>query len=219
MAHITTYRRISKLIADGHRLLADLSDLILAELTWGRDPGTITVSVGGENFHISTVAEGNMEQTIAGKAVGDVLTVEASAPKDAHGRPTPGGGTWDFTVDDPSVLGLELDPADVAAPEGGRAARVTILDERDGVLTVSYSRPTKGPLTATVNFTDVQPLTDDAAVEFDVQVMDALPTPEPVPTPEPTPGPAPAAGRLAPQTGAPLGTTRPGQPPPRRTGF
>jgi hypothetical protein len=219
MAHITTYRKISKLIADGHRLLADLSDLILAELTWGRDPGTITVSVGGENFHISTVAEGNMEQTIAGKAVGDVLTVEASAPKDAHGRPTPGGGAWDFTVDDPSVLGLELDPADVPAPEGGRAARVTILDQRDGDLTVSYARPTKGPLTATVNFTDVQPLTDDAAVEFDVQVMDALPTPEPVPTPEPTPGPAPAAGRLAPQTGAPLGTTRPGQPPPRRTGF
>lgn len=185
---------VVRLIADGQKFLAGVIDLLVEELTSRRRSPIISVGLAWSDGTGYTFTGADMDTTVDGRNVGDVVVVEVGPATDARGRPVGDVSAVTFEVSDPAVLGLEIDPTDVTPGPGRRAARVTILDTADATLTLSEPRPTKGPLTSTVRFTGTVPENLDQAVDLPFVI-------DPAPTTGPTPGPAvvpnPSTGQAA----------------------
>ncbi len=178
---------VVRLIAEGQRFLAGVTDLLIDELTSTRDVGIMTVGLEWDAGDGYTFTGANMDTTVSGKSVGDVVVIEVGPATDAKGRPVGDVSGVTFEVSDPAILGLEIDPADVTPLKGKRACRVTILDTGDATLTATEQRPTKGPLTATVHFTATAPESLDQATDLPIEVEPDAAAPSVDVTTNPTP--------------------------------
>lgn len=189
------------IMSRGLRWLADVTDMVTAELISGGLLPTMRLGIvdGSAEYSHNTGAE--MDQTISGKAVGDTLVIKAGPPTDSRGGEIPGNHAYDFQVSDAGALQLQMDPPDVQTAPGQRAARVTLLSQSDADVLITLARPSKAPLRAVVHFTGVGVETDDAATDFPISVDDGT-TPEPPPVnPVAPPVAPPEVPPVAGQTG------------------